>query len=73
MALLLDPRPPDPAEQETSRSVQGRGAALASHVPALDGLRAVAVVAVVAFHFGVGFVRGGLLGVDIFFVLSGFL
>ncbi|MDQ1650669.1 MAG: hypothetical protein QOG60_2726, partial [Frankiaceae bacterium] len=42
-------------------------------VPALDGLRAVAVVAVVAFHFGVGFVRGGLLGVDIFFVLSGFL
>ncbi len=72
MALLLDPRQPDSAEQE-SRPGRTPGAALAGHVPALDGLRAVAVIAVVAFHFGVGFVRGGLLGVDIFFVLSGFL
>jgi len=39
----------------------------------LDGLRAVAVAAVVAFHFAPGALHGGFLGVDIFFVLSGFL
>jgi peptidoglycan/LPS O-acetylase OafA/YrhL len=41
--------------------------------PALDGLRAVAVGAVVAYHLGYGWARGGFLGVDTFFVLSGYL
>ncbi|HLN43693.1 MAG TPA: acyltransferase family protein [Acidimicrobiales bacterium] len=40
---------------------------------ALDGMRAVAVLAVLAFHAGLPWAKGGLLGVDIFFVLSGFL
>jgi peptidoglycan/LPS O-acetylase OafA/YrhL len=40
-------------------------------MPALDGLRGLAVAAVVAFH--TGHLRGGWLGVDMFFVLSGFL
>ena len=41
--------------------------------PALDGLRAIAIAAVVAFHSGAPLVGGGYLGVDLFFVLSGYL
>lgn len=44
-----------------------------SYRPDLDGLRAVAVVAVVAYHFGLAPFAGGFVGVDIFFVISGFL
>src|SRR5688500_7769244 len=44
-----------------------------AHVPALDGIRAVAVAAVLAFHGGLAGVSGGFLGVDAFFVLSGYL
>ena len=41
--------------------------------PDVDGLRAVAVLAVVAFHYFPGTLPGGFVGVDIFFVISGFL
>jgi peptidoglycan/LPS O-acetylase OafA/YrhL len=41
--------------------------------PGLDGVRALAVLTVIGFHEGASGLRGGFLGVDIFFVLSGFL
>ncbi len=41
--------------------------------PALDGVRAVAVAMVLLFHGGVGWMRGGYIGVSIFFTLSGYL
>ena len=43
------------------------------YMPGLDGLRAVAVIAVVLYHLGVGWMSGGLLGVGVFFTLSGYL
>ena len=43
------------------------------YMPGLDGLRALAVLAVIAFHLGIGWAPGGLLGVGVFFTLSGYL
>ena len=44
-----------------------------AYLPALDGVRAFAVLAVMMFHGGFSFFTGGFMGVDVFFVLSGFL
>src|SRR5208282_4400703 len=43
------------------------------YVAGLDGLRALAVLAVIAYHVDLGWAQGGLLGVGIFFTLSGYL
>jgi peptidoglycan/LPS O-acetylase OafA/YrhL len=55
-----------------SRADAGAGGLL-PYRPALDGVRAIAVIAVFAYHLGLPMARGGFLGVDIFFVLSGYL
>src|SRR5580698_8184889 len=44
-----------------------------AYLPALDGVRAFAVVAVMMYHGGLSITTGGFMGVDTFFVLSGFL
>ncbi len=43
------------------------------HRPEIDGLRAVAIIPVLLFHAGIGAVSGGYVGVDVFFVISGYL
>ena len=43
------------------------------YIPAIDGLRALAVVAVMFYHLGFSWIPGGFLGVDLFFVISGYV
>jgi len=44
-----------------------------AHIPGLDGLRALAVSAVIAYHAELAWLPGGFLGVEVFFVISGYL
>lgn len=54
-------------------SSAARGAERLGYQPALDGLRALALVGIVAYHAGIDLLPGGFLGVSSFFTLSGFL
>lgn len=73
MTGVADPpssAPPSPGRRRRARPPVPREFA---HLPALDGLRALAVLAVVLYHADVVLVGGGFLGVEVFLVISGYL
>ena len=57
----------------TTAPASAKTAAPLAHQPALDGIRALAVIAVILFHAGNTYATAGFIGVDVFLVLSGFL
>jgi peptidoglycan/LPS O-acetylase OafA/YrhL len=64
----LEERPTDVGSKRCATRVSGE-----EYFPEIDGLRAVAIVSVVSFHVGLPMFSGGFVGVDVFFVISGFL
>lgn len=70
---MSDAAPPQsvPPAQDSTAEIRAR--AVVPYLPGLDGLRAVAVVAVIFYHANHSWLRGGFLGVEVFFVISGYL
>jgi len=64
--------PPEKSLRQAGISVPAGKSSL-KYMPALDGLRALAVIAVLAYHAEMPWLPAGFLGVDIFFVISGYL
>ena len=59
--------------QQSAQILRATPGASSVHRKDIDGLRAIAVLAVVGFHCGIPWLHGGFVGVDIFFVISGYL
>ena len=53
--------------------MSSKGAQSTKHISSIDGLLAIAVTAVVLYHLGISWIPGGFLGVDLFFVISGYV
>ena len=62
-----------PISGQLQSASTGRSASPSSYRPDIDGLRAISIAAVVGFHAFPDHVRGGFVGVDVFFVISGYL
>jgi peptidoglycan/LPS O-acetylase OafA/YrhL len=77
VSAVLDRSDGSGRREPDDRAVGGPGATGAAarlpYNPAFDGIRGLAVAAVLLFHHGVTWMRGGYLGVSTFFTLSGFL
>ncbi len=79
LALDLTPTSVERAErvEDRARRMLGgapvRRAARLGYQPGLDGLRALSVIAVILYHAGFPWIHGGWVGVEVFFVVSGFL
>src|SRR5579875_1985516 len=65
--------PPRPATQTGPEPAERTAPAPPRYWPGLDGMRAIAVAAVVLFHMEPNWLPGGFFGVDLFFVISGYL
>lgn len=68
--VVADAKPANERVADPARAV--RSGAL-PYIPAIDGLRALAVTAVLLYHSALGLLPGGFLGVEVFFVISGYL
>jgi peptidoglycan/LPS O-acetylase OafA/YrhL len=64
-----DPRPTQPSRRRPAPT----GISRVPYLPGLDGMRAIAVVAVMVYHANPDWLPGGFLGVEVFFVISGYL
>ena len=62
-----------PISGQLQSASAGRSVSPSSYRPDIDGLRAISIAAVVGFHAFPDHVRGGFVGVDVFFVISGYL